>query len=344
MLFYPDSKRSRRPGIRRLAYALFFCAVLLGSIITQMYTAKTAAAAENRLHRAILAHMNEENDALRRALADRNWLDVRHHADTLSGYASLFEALRYDDADNSVLCALADTAQFYSALGNAAAQNENGTDADSIGFWGNAADMVSAHMASVALALSDRQEPDCPSDAETDAAAMLAAFSASFRADPLRITAEASSGFRFDHEPMVSPAQARQILRELIGNPAAFLGNTVTDDEHGCYIFSCQNGYAEISRCGGHLLSYAFYPRSTSNGDTHLLNDADLAELAAVFLQKNAISVNTADTWEDRHGVRIFHAETKDGDAVTVGIRMHDGTVVSFSAEAYYRNTPEHAH
>ena len=117
MLLYPDSKRSRRPGIRRLAYALFFCAVLLGSIITQMYTAKTAAAAENRLHRAILAHMNEENDALRRALADRNWLDVRHHADTLSGYASLFETLRYDDADNSVLCALADTAQFYSALG-----------------------------------------------------------------------------------------------------------------------------------------------------------------------------------------------------------------------------------
>ncbi len=335
------SVRPRRHRIRLTAYALFFCAVLLGSICLQLHVKKTAAAEANRMHRAVLAHMNEENDALRRALAEQDAAAVSRHADTLCGYASLFQTLHSTGEEQPLLDALADTAQFYSALSDAAAQTPTDMTTGDSGFWNSAADTVSEHIASMALAMSDRQEPGCPTDAETAAASMLSAFTASFRVDPLRITAVQSAGFRFDHEPMVSQAQARQILLGLIGNTASFLGNTVTDDAHGCYIFSCQNGYAEISRCGGHLLSYAFYPRNTASTDIHLLNDADLAELAAAFLRKNAIPVTSTDTWEDRHGVRIFRAVTKDGDIVTVGIRMHDGAAVYFSAEAYYCNTPE---
>ncbi len=331
----PNRPHTRRHTIRLCAYTLFLCAVLLGTIGMQMHLAADQAVMQNRICRAVLAHMNEENDALRQAISDRDTASVCHHADTLCGYASLFETLRRTEADAPLLDALADTAQFYAALSDAA-QKETEFVENGLSFWERAVDTVSSHMASMALSLSDRLDPAIPTETEAEAAAHLTAFSASFRPEVLRITVDSPVNFLFDREPQISSAQARQILRGILGNAVSFLGNTVTDDAHGCYIFSCQNGYAEISRCGGHLLSYAFYPRGNANEHSILLNDNDLSEIAAAFLKKAGLPSSDLSVMTDRHGIRIFASRTTDDRAVTVGVRMHDGTVVSLQAESYY--------
>ena len=336
MMIRQKRGQTRRTSIRRFTFALLFGAVLFGSILMQRHMTKTHAAERNRLCRAVLTHMNEENDALRRALVQQDTTAVRQHADTLCGYASLIETLPAADADTAILQALSDTAQFYSAL-SVTAQTDT---ADDLAFWQNAADTVSSHIAAIALSLSDRQDPRKPTETEVDAAAMLAAFSSSFRADPIRIPSSDITGFLFDREPVITPAQARQTLRALIGNTASFLGTTVTDDIHGCYIFSCQNGYAEISRCGGHLLSYAFYPRGSSNESGVTVCDTDLQAAAVEFLEKAGLPHGDLSVLEDRHGIRIFLSRTTDQAPVSVGIRMHDGTVVSLQAEDYYRTAP----
>ena len=330
--FQPQTRRHR---IRLTVYALFLCAVLFGTIGMQMHLAADQAVMQNRICRSVLAHMNEENDALRQALSDRDTASVSQHADTLYGYATLFETLRRANADTPLLDALADTAQFYAALSDAA-QNETDFVGNGLPFWERAMDTVSSHMASMALSLSDRMNPAIPTETETEAAALLSAFSASFRPETIRITVDKPTKFLFEREPIISLAQARQILRGVIGNTVSFLGNTVTDDAHGCYIFSCQNGYAEISRCGGHLLSYAFYPRGNVNEHSILLNDRDLSELAAAFLKKAGLPSSDLSVLADRHGIRIFVSRTTDNRTVTVGVRMHDGAVVSLQAESYY--------
>lgn len=330
--FHPQTRRHR---IRLTVYALFLCAVLFGTIGMQMHLAADQAVMQNRICRSVLAHMNEENDALRQAIYDRDTASVRHHADTLCGYASLFDTLRSRSTDAPLLDALADTALFYSALSDAA-QKETEFVGNGLPFWERAVDTVSSHMASMALSLSDRMNPAIPTETEAEAAALLSAFSASFRPETIRITVDKPTKFLFEREPIISLAQARQILRGVIGNTVSFLGNTVTDDAHGCYIFSCQNGYAEISRCGGHLLSYAFYPRGSVNEHSILLNDRDLSELAAAFLKKAGLPSSDLSVLADRHGIRIFASRTTDNRTVTVGVRMHDGAVVSLQAESYY--------
>ncbi len=332
----PNSALSRRHRIRLFAYVLFMGVILLSCIRMQMQITETAAAEQNRMHRSILTHMNEENDALRRALRTQDPIAVRHHANTLGGLASLFASLDSTGQEDHPLCAVADTAQFYTALAGVAAQNGDCSTAGDNGFWQNAADTVSAHIASLALSLSDRQNPAIPTDAEINAAASLSAFSASFRTDPLRISSSSPQRFRFMREPAVSMAQARQILRSLVGNAASFLGNTVTDDAHGCYIFSCQNGYAEISHSGGHLLSYAFYPRGHANEHGIAVCDTDLLSVAAAFLKKAGLPYTDISVLEDRHGIRTFVSRTGDDRTVTVGIRIHDGAVASLQAEHYY--------
>lgn len=335
MMPVPNRSHTRRHTVRLTVYALFLCAVLFGTIGMQMHLAADQAVMQNRICRAVLAHMNEENEALRQAISDRDTASVSHHADTLCGYASLFDTLRSRGIDAPLLDALADTAQFYAALSDAA-QKETDFVGNGLPFWERAVDTVSSHMASMALSLSDRMNPATPTETETEAAALLSAFSASFRPETIRITVDKPTKFLFEREPIISLAQARQILRGILGNAVSFLGNTVTDDAHGCYIFSCQNGYAEISRCGGHLLSYAFYPRGNVNEHSILLNDNDLSELAATFLKKAGLPSSDLSVLADRHGIRIFASRTTDDRTVTVGVRMHDGAVVSLQAESYY--------
>ena len=342
MSAFPPIRRSR---VRLIAFSLFLCAVLLGTICMQRHLDAAVVRTQNRLHRAVLVRMNEENDALRRALAQSELTAVRLHADALCGYASASMAMAdtsaYSAAEQPIIDAVADTALFYAALADTAAKSETATVLPDAAFWQSAADTVTAHIAELALTLSDRIDPAAPTVGEYRAAAALSAFSASFAKDPLRISNSPTAKFRFACEPIVTPADARLVLRTLIGNAASFLGTTVTDDHHGCYIFSCQNGYAEVSRCGGHLLSYAFYPRGDINVHGIILNDSDLSELAAVFLKNAGLPTKNLTVTDDRHGIRHFSAACGNGNAITVGIRMHDGAVVSLQAEGYYRLSDE---
>jgi len=335
MHFYPRSIHTRRRVIRLYAYAICMGIVLFSGICMQMHGTQSNAAARSRMCRAILSHMNEENDTLRRAIRDKDTASVLRHADTLCGYASLAGMISHSDVEERIASALADTAFFYSALAHAV-QNENTQAATDFVFWQNGTEMISTHIADIALSLSDRQHPTQPTDAELAAADDLSAFSASFRTEPIRLTTPHSHEFRFDREPVISSAQARQTLRSLLGNTASFLGNSVTDDTHGCYVFSCQNGYAEVSRCGGHLLSYAFYPHGNVNTQGVLLSDSDLAELAASFLKKAGLPSSDLKAEEDRHGIRIFTVIVNDNKEITVGVRMHDGLIVQLQAESFY--------
>lgn len=335
MLFNSKSVLSRRAYVRLCAYTVCMGMVLFTCICTQMHRDQSDAAEQNRLCRIILSHMNEENEALRGAIRKKDTESIVRHTDTLCGYASLTRMLHAAENDKPIVSALADTAHFYSALAHAVQSISDGAAAD-IAFWQSGTDRISACIADIALSLSERQDPTQPTDAEQTAAADLAAFAMSFRAEPLRFPTNTSHGFRFDREPVISAAQARQILRKLLGNPASFLGNAVTDDAHGCYIFSCQNGYAEVSRCGGHLLSYAFYPHGNANGQGILLGDCDLAELAAAFLKKAGLPSSELTAEEDRHGIRTFSVQTDNRGAISIGVRMHDGHIVQLQAEAYY--------
>ncbi len=335
-MYFPQyAVMHRRTLIRILCYALFMGAVLFSFILTQMHRTDAETASQNRLQRTILAHMNEENDALRHALQNEDSDGIRRHAAALESCAALAAALCGTENDRWVLCTLADTAPFYAAL-SANAHSEAEPDENTTAFWSSAADIVSAHIADMALALSDRADAAQPTEAELRAAAALTALSSSFRTEPLRRAEPVQTTFRFLREPTVSLAQARRHLRELIGSAASFLGTAVINDAHGCYLFSCQNGYAEISSNGGHLLSYAFYPRGNANEHGVLLNDADLSDVATAFLKKAGLPTDGMSLAEDRHGTRFFSVPHIYGGVVTVGVRMHDGAIVSLQAESYY--------
>ena len=327
---------SRRGCIRLVCYALLLCSVLFSVIRMQIRMTNNAVAEQNRLRRTVLSHMTEENEDLRLALQKADSVAVRQHADALCGYISLISTIGSTQAEVSLLHALTDTIHFYTALGKATSQFDNQHLSTDLAFWQDCTDTISAHIASMALAMTDRSDPTQPTAAEYDAAAYLSKFSASFQIDPIYLTAKSSTPLPFEREPLITQGDARQILRELVGNAASFLGNIVSDDAHGCYLFSCQNGYAEISRNGGHLLSYAFYPRGNTNADSIRLNDTDLSAIAAAFLKKAGLPSSKLSVSEDRHGIRMFFSSVDGKRPITIGIRMHDGTVVQLWAEDYY--------
>ncbi|MBR5869799.1 MAG: hypothetical protein IKZ09_02070 [Clostridia bacterium] len=329
--------RHRRHRVRLLSFCIAAAVTVFCTMLQQRALTKTRTIEENRLQRAVLTHMSEEHAKLRTALTDGDSTAVLCHANALCGYAALIGTCGDAQENEPLRSALCDTAQFYAALARYA---EDGSAADP-SFWIRCCDTVSAHTAILALSATDRLQPSDPTPAELAAAEALSAFSASFYTEPLRLDAGGHPGYRFDREVPITQAEARQKLCALVGGAASFLGNTVTDDAHGCYVFTCKNGYAELSRCGGHLLSYAFYPRISSDTDPHMLCDTELSSLALSFLKKTGIPIQNADTWDDRHGIRYFTAKTTDGHTVTLGIRMHDGTVVQFRAESYYRLDPQ---
>lgn len=320
-------------------YSFILCGILLlaASIGVHMHLTRRLQTGELALRRTVLARMNEENERLTAALdaADRD--AVRQAAALLCGYASMAYICPAETPEEAMLLSgIADTALFYDALSRAVSDEAALSDTD---FWKQCTASVSDGIAAMALALTDRTDHFEPGDAERAAAAQLSALTSSFRTDPLRRPTLTHPGYQFDREPPLTQAQARDKLRTLIGAPASFLGNCCADDAHGCYVFSCQNGYAEVSRCGGHLLSYAFYPRPTAHDGRNAdacINDADLETIAATFLKKAGIAASVLTAEEDRHGIRCFQAEPEEGRAVTVGIRMHDGTAVFYRAEDYY--------
>lgn len=324
---------SRRTAVRAISFGIFMTAVLFFSIVMQMMSTRAQTAQQKRICGEMLAHMSEEHAGLSAALAENDPAEIRRYAGALYGDAAMIASVAHESGDPLLTDAISDTAQFYSALIRAA---DGGALADP-DFWQTACDTVCTHTASLALAIASAGQHPSAADGERIIAEHLSAFTKAFRTDPLRLPSGAQPVYTFDREVPVTQAEARQKLRTLIGNAASFLGSTVTDDAHGCYVFSCRNGYAEMSLCGGHLLSYAFYPRSAEDAASHVLCDTDLSSLAASFLQKAGIPYKNTDQWHDRHGIRVFSVGTNNGKTVTVGVRMHDGAIVRFDAQAYYR-------
>ena len=333
------SGHRRDTHIRIISFSVFMAAVLLSVIVLQSKNAEALAASKKHICGEILVRISEEHADLSAAFADNDTADIRRHADLLYSYAAMVSSFAHASGDTALKDAFTDTAQFYSALSDAAG-SDTMTDPD---FWKDCSETVAAHTASIALAISSDTHPSVSSAGERLLAERLSAFTSAFRTDPLRLPTMPQPQYSFDREIPVSLSEARGNLRSLIGNTVSFFGTDVTDDTHGCYIFSCQNGYAEVSLCGGHLLSYAFYPRSTADAAEHALSDPDLCSLAASFLKKAGISHKDTEQWNDRHGIRVFSVETNNGKTVTVGIRMHDGTVVRFDAQAYYRRDDPNA-
>lgn len=331
-------RHTRRTRIRVISFGALMSAVLLSVIVLQTKRADFLAASQKHICGIVLTHMCEEHTALSAALADNDTAVIRHHADSLYSSAAMVSSFAHECGETVLKKAFADMAQFYSALTQAAG-GEVITNPD---FWKVCSDTVAAHTASIALSISSDMHQATPSAGEQLLAEQLSAFTSAFRTDPLRLPTIHHPQYSFDHEIPVSLSEARGNLRSLIGNTVSFFGTDVTDDAHGCYIFSCQNGYAEVSLCGGHLLSYAFYPRSTADAAEHALSDPDLCSLAASFLKKAGILHKDTDQWNDRHGIRVFSVETNNGKTVTVGVRMHDGAVVRFDARSYYLRDEEH--
>ena len=329
--------RSRRSTVRTVLFSAVLIAVLIGCIGLQRHTANGIQAERNRLFHAVLVRMTEENERLHTAITSADTASVIRSAEVLSGYASLTAAIGYTGDDRLLCQSVTDTGQFYEALSRTWSNDTNTTDPD---FWERCTETLSDHLAVMALSLSDRQDPASPTEPERRCAHDLAALCVSFYTEKIRIPSYLHPGYRFAKEGTVTQAEARTVLRGLIGQAASFLTAVHTDEERGLYLFSCQNGYAEVSQNGGHLLSYAFYPRSAVTDASvcaDRLTDDELSSAAAAFLKKAAIPLQEILSWEDRHGIRTFTAKTADDRTVTVGIRVHDGCVMTHDAEAYYR-------
>lgn len=332
--------RTRRQTVRCVLFLLWFSGITFGSICTQMNLTRWLRAEQDRLYRAVLVRMTEESCRLCDALDNKDAPAVLHYTDTLSAYAAMPAAVTAFPEEGMLCRAVADTVQYYQTLSQTV--RTAGAVPDRA-YWIQCTGTVTDHLAALALMLTERQDPWRPTDAERRCADDLSALCDAFRTETVRIPASVHPGYRFARETAVTQAEARTALRSLIGSAASFLTAECTDTERGLYLFSCRSGFALVSQNGGHLLSYALFPRSASSElptAAHLLTDEALEAAASAFLKKAAIPVRGIESWEDSHGVRTFRIAAADDRTVTVGIRMHDGAVVACEAEDYYRIRP----
>ena len=188
-------------------------------------------------------------------------------------------------------------------------------------------------------------------DALSSSADALERLCADFSPDPMR-TAEPAArySYTFSAEYPVTERDAEETLRALLGDTAALLRPVSGDEEDPVFrLFSCRNGFAEFSVCGGHLIRYALCPRirpADADIPLRILSDADLSGAAADFLDRCGIpsAVFREVSHEDLHGLRIFRFEHKrTGAPVFAGIRLSDAEPFSFDAEAFYRRKTKEA-
>lgn len=316
------------------ALILLASAALFSSIAAETTIRYTAGT----FRETILCRMAEECAALETHLASGSPQDVRVSAELLRGYASLLSGL--DDSG------AADAAVFCRAL-IAAAEQAIAVGAPSLyelPFWRSCTAQYSDALAVLALA-ADPANPD-PQAVQTAAVQSLHLLAHAFAPDPLRdFSHDAAPSYTFDGTPAITPAQARQRLSGLLGTAARLLRREDTDTAQNRYFFSCENGYAELSVCGGYLLRYALHPRTAPSDAaivSRMLSDPDLEALANTFLSKNGISPDTAQSvrTEDLHGIRIFSYGFSESRTVTVGIRQNDGAVMSYDSTSFYRRIP----
>ncbi len=315
--------------------AAFLCLsfAITGASLSLSYLAQTrATAAQKRASRAVLCRMAEEADAIRILLsADETDESLQTHCLILCTAAQLLSG------EHSTAAAVArDSAAFYRACASVCPE----ADAQTRTVYRQSAERISTLLSHAALSLTEYPRTAVTPTPLADAAAELAALSHSFCFVPNRFPSEDNTqndppAARYHGEGIVTREEAAALLRALPDNPARFFKKVRIDTED-VYLFTCANGYARVSCHGGHLLSYEIAPRD-SHSDApcvmRKLSDGDLETCADTFLAAAHIRATTAgQPFSDRGDVRRFTVSCAEyGTVMTLGVRMCDGTVLSFS-------------
>ena len=178
----------------------------------------------------------------------------------------------------------------------------------------------------------------------------LSSLSDAFSSDPLKvfIAEKAHIAYRFDAERPHTEREIREDLKLALKDTAdLFVSLDMPTADEGASndarcIFSCKNGFAELSLRGGHLLHYALYPTQgiSADGATTRLSNVDLEERRDAFLARNGMPVRllTLHTQREEHGLS-YYTYTRRGEktpCVTIGLRNTDGNVFYFDGELFY--------
>ncbi len=222
---------------------------------------------------------------------------------------------------------------------------------------------MAALLESVSLALLSAEDGDAPVlSLYTEA---LLSLCRDFPPERFRVTGRFSQvregvgerdvHYQYENEPIVPAWEAEGILRELIGAPAARLTlqkeNETSDGREDTYLFTCSDGYAEISRAGGHLLRYAIAPHadnrvSVADRLAARLPDEDLQKAATRFAEKAVSGTDHSGRYAlshstEGHGIRsFFFCGQRDEPLFTVSVRCSDGSVLAFEGEGLYLAEP----
>lgn len=178
----------------------------------------------------------------------------------------------------------------------------------------------------------------------------LASLSAAFSSDPLKVfhVENAHIAYRFDAERPHTDREIREDLEFALKDTSdLFVSLDMPTAEESIRndarcIFSCKNGFAELSLRGGHLLHYALYPTQgiSSDGANTRLSGIDLEERRDAFLARNGMPVRLLRLHAQReeHGL-CYYTYTRRGEktpCVTIGLRSTDGNVFYFDGELFY--------
>ena len=150
----------------------------------------------------------------------------------------------------------------------------------------------------------------------------------------------------YDAERFYHPDEAREAAGRLLGSAASLLRTLSYDEAGGVYRFSCRNGTASLSARGGHLLHFLLAPRMPSGGlpaqNAGEIPTAEaLSDAALDFVRNNGLRARLLPGFHDQHDLRYFSfcrdKDAENAPVLTVGVRIRDGAVLYYEAEAFYR-------
>ena len=199
----------------------------------------------------------------------------------------------------------------------------------------------------------DISDPDKTDPEAAEIFARISALSAAAEEQAASLTklssedAEAATvSHSYDAERFYHPDEAREAAGRLLGSAASLLRTQSYDEAGGVYRFSCRNGTASLSARGGHLLHFLLAPRMPLGGlpaqNAGEIPTAEaLSNTAADFVRNNGLRARLLPGFRDQHDIRYFsfcrEKDAENAPVLTVGVRIRDGTVLYYEAEAFYR-------
>ena len=164
---------------------------------------------------------------------------------------------------------------------------------------------------------------------------------------PSSDNAEAATVYHsYDAERFYHPDEAREAAGRLLGSSASLLRAMSYDEAGGVYRFSCRNGTASISAHGGHLLHFLLAPRKPVGGLTvqnagEIPTAETLSDAAMDFVRGSGLRARLLPGFCDQREIRYFsfcrEKDAENAPVLTVGVRIRDGAVLYYEAEAFYR-------